>query len=96
VAQYRLGDWKAALVALEKATSLRKQNNSTDWFVLAMAHWQLGDKEQARKWYDQAVRWMDKNKPQDEELRRFRAEAAELLGIPEPPPADGEKKPAKE
>ena len=27
---------------------------------------------------------MEKNKPQDEELKRFRAEAAELLGIPEP------------
>jgi hypothetical protein len=26
---------------------------------------------------------MDKHEPQDEELRRFRAEAAALLGIPE-------------
>ena len=27
---------------------------------------------------------MEKNKPQDEELKRFRAEAAALLGIPQP------------
>ena len=46
-----------------------------------MAHWQLGEKEAARKWYDQAVAWMDKNQPNNEELRRFRAEAAELLGV---------------
>ena len=26
---------------------------------------------------------MEKNKPQDEELKRFRAEAAELLGLKE-------------
>ena len=46
-----------------------------------MAHWQLGDKNQARKWYDQAVAWMDKNQPKDDELRRFRAEAEELLKV---------------
>jgi hypothetical protein len=52
-----------------------------DWFFLAMAHGQLGEKEQAHKWYAKAMQWMDKNKPQDEELRRFRAEASALLGI---------------
>jgi hypothetical protein len=48
-----------------------------------MAHWQLGEKDQARRWYDKAVQWMDQNKPKDEELRRFRAEAEELLGLRE-------------
>jgi hypothetical protein len=46
-----------------------------------MVHWRLGEKEQGRKWYDQAVQWMDKNAPQSAELKRNRAEAAELLGI---------------
>jgi hypothetical protein len=46
-----------------------------------MAHWQLGDKEKARTRFDQAVQWMEKNQPNNEELRRFRAEAAELLNI---------------
>jgi len=53
---------------------------------LAMAHWQRNDKEQARKWYDQAVGWLEKNKEtlkkdklHEEELHRFRAEAAALL-----------------
>ena len=85
VAHYRAGDWKAAVASLEKSMVLGKGGVSFDWFFLAMAHWQRGDKEQARKWYDQAVPWMEKNKPQDEELRRFRAEAATLLGLPTPP-----------
>ena len=81
MAHYRTGDWKAAVKALEKSMELRKGGDSYDWFFLAMAHWQLGAKDKAREWYDRAVRWMDKNQPTDEELRRFRAEAAELLGL---------------
>jgi serine/threonine protein kinase/Flp pilus assembly protein TadD len=84
VAYYRLGDWKGSISALEKSMELRKGGDCFDWFFLAMAHWQLGDKEQARKWYDQAVKWMEKNKTQDEELSRFRAEAAKLMGLPDP------------
>jgi eukaryotic-like serine/threonine-protein kinase len=82
VALYRAGDWKAALAALEKSTDLLKGNQvSFNAFFLAMAHWQLGEKEEARKWYDQAVQWMEKNAPKNEELVRFRAEAEKLLGL---------------
>ena len=48
-----------------------------------MAHWQLGAREESRQWYRQAVAWMEKNQPGDGDLRRFRAEAAELLGVQE-------------
>jgi WD40 repeat protein len=88
VARYRVGDWKAALKALEKAMELRQGGDSADWFFLAMAHWQLGDKDQARRWYDKAVAWMEKHQPKNEELRRFRAEAAELIGLPHGPPTE--------
>jgi serine/threonine protein kinase/Flp pilus assembly protein TadD len=81
VAQYREGDWKAAVEALEKAMQFRNRGDGTDWFFLAMARWQLGDKDKARTWYDKAVQWMDKNKPKDPDLLRFRAEATELLKI---------------
>jgi serine/threonine protein kinase/Flp pilus assembly protein TadD len=80
VAQYRNGDWKAAVEALMKSVQLRKGGDSFDFFFLAMAHWQLGEKDKARAWYDRAVAWMDKNRPEDRELKRFRAEAAALLG----------------
>jgi len=81
VAHYRAGAWKAALAALEKSVELRQGGDSFDWFFLAMCHEKLGDKEKARQWYDKAVEWMDKNWPQNDDLRRFRTEAAELLKI---------------
>jgi serine/threonine protein kinase len=82
VAHYRAGDWKSSLSALKKSIELGQEVAAYDWFFLAMAHWQLGDETQARKWYEQAVRWMDKNRPQDDDLRRFRAEAQALLRSP--------------
>jgi tetratricopeptide (TPR) repeat protein len=81
VAEYRMGHWKAAVAALKKSIELRKEGDSFDWFFLAMAHWQLREKDTAREWYDRAAEWMEKNQPTNEELIRFRAEAAGLLGI---------------
>ena len=70
VAQYRNGDWKAAIAALEKSTRIPSGNEVLDGYFLAMAHWQLGDKALAGKYYDQAVAWANKNRPNDEDLRR--------------------------
>jgi tetratricopeptide (TPR) repeat protein len=81
VAHYRAGEWKAALAALEKSMELHKGGDSSDWFFVAMSHAKLGDKEKARQWYERATRGMDKNQPTAEELRRFRSEAAEVLGV---------------
>jgi tetratricopeptide (TPR) repeat protein len=86
-AHYRVGEWKAAALALERAMELRKGGGSFDWFFLGMARWQLGEKDEARRWYDRAAAWADKHAPRDEELRRFQAEAAALLKV-----ADGAKK----
>jgi eukaryotic-like serine/threonine-protein kinase len=90
VAYYRAGDWKAAIEALNKSMDLSKGGDAFDFFFLAMAHWQQGDKDEAQKWHEKAVQWMQKNeealkkdKMHDEELRRFRAEAEELLGVKE-------------
>ena len=81
VAQYRAGSRKAASEALNKSMALEKGGNSFDWFFLAMAHWHLGERDQAREWYRQAIGWMKKNQANNEELRRFRAEAEALLEI---------------
>src|SRR5213078_258754 len=83
-ARYRAGAWKDSIEAMHKSIELDdspKGGESAQWFFLAMAHWRLGEKDKAREWYDQAARWLDKNEPQNVELRRFRAEAADLLGI---------------
>ena len=63
---------------------LRQGGESADWFFLAMAEWQMGDKDAARVWYDKAVNWMDTKQSDNEELLRFRAEAADLLGLAQP------------
>src|SRR5262249_28507951 len=81
VAQFRAGDWNAAIYDLEKSMERGKGGDSFDWFFLAMTHWQRGEKKQARNWYDKGVEWMEKKAPQNEELRRFRAEATELLQL---------------
>jgi tetratricopeptide (TPR) repeat protein len=80
-AQYRAGNWQAAVAALEKSMRLHGGGDSYDWFFLAMAYWQLGEKEKARQWFDRAVQWRDKNMPRGKELGRFRAEATELLKV---------------
>jgi eukaryotic-like serine/threonine-protein kinase len=80
--RYRTGAWKDSIAALEKSIELREDGgDSFQWFFLAMAHWQVGNKEQARKWYDRAVDWADRIRPADAQLLHFRAEAAELLGM---------------
>ncbi len=91
VAQYRAGNWLKAIEALSKSEQLEPGSaTSFNAFFLAMAHGQNGNKEEARKWHDQAVEWMEKNDPQNDELRRFRAEAEELLGIPNDEKSCGE------
>jgi tetratricopeptide (TPR) repeat protein len=85
VVRYRVRHWNPAIEALEKSMQLNKGGDAFDWFFLAMAHWQLGHKEEARKWYDQAIEWVDTNQPKNDDLRRFRAEAAELLKIEDKP-----------
>jgi tetratricopeptide (TPR) repeat protein len=83
VAQYQAGNWIEAVAALRKSIELSKGANSYQSFYLAMAHEQLGNKEQAREWYARAVEWMEDNRPDDDELLRFRAEASQLFGTTE-------------
>ena len=81
VAHFRAGDWNEAASAFEKSMELRQGGDARDWFFLAMIHWRLDHQAEARKWYGRAVAWMQKNHPQDADLDRFQAEAAELLKV---------------
>jgi tetratricopeptide (TPR) repeat protein len=83
LALYRNGEWQGVIEALQKANQI--EENGEHFFFLAMAHWQLGDKEKADQYFHKAVAWMDKNDPKDEDLRRHRTEAASLLGIKDEP-----------
>jgi tetratricopeptide (TPR) repeat protein len=84
VAYYSNGEFPAAVAELEKSMSMDAGGTSFDWFFLAMAHSRMGDRGKARAWFDRAVEWMDKHKPHDTELRRFRAEAHAMLTNPRP------------
>jgi hypothetical protein len=88
----QLGNWEEAVRGFEKSMSLGSGGDSYVWFLLAEAHWQLGEepgaspedrtrhKTEARHWYDKAVEWMEENKPQDEVLRRYRTSAEKVIG----------------
>jgi serine/threonine protein kinase len=84
VAHCRMGHWKEALAAIEKSRQLEGKSDppsSFDRFFESMAYSGLGDKENARRCYDEGVRWMEQYLPDHADLRRFRAEAARMLGL---------------
>ncbi len=97
MALYRAGRFAQAIERLHEAMQAQaKGGDAWAHFFLAMAHQQRGRKDEARQWYDKAVEWveknqptLEKNKPNQAELRRFRAEAAQLLGLDEPASAPG-------
>jgi WD40 repeat protein/serine/threonine protein kinase/Tfp pilus assembly protein PilF len=84
LAEYRLEHWTDSLAASDRSMALRNGGNAWDWFLVAMARWQKGDKDEARKWFDKAVAWTKAYDSNRLELRLFWAEAAELLGQPGP------------
>jgi serine/threonine-protein kinase len=74
-AHLRAGNPKDAIAALEKSTQLHDGGDSRDFFLLAMAHQQLGDTDQAQTWCQQGIDWMASNRPDDPALQRLRSEA---------------------
>jgi tetratricopeptide (TPR) repeat protein len=89
-AQYRAGDWRTAIETLKKSEELRPGRSTMciNALFLAMAYWQLGERDTSLQWYGKAVEWMDKQQTEDTQLHRIRAEAEELLQTDnEPPPA---------
>ncbi|MCH7872892.1 MAG: tetratricopeptide repeat protein [Planctomycetes bacterium] len=79
VTLYRSGNNADAIETLTKANALKDGGDAYNFFVLAMAHEKLGDSDTAREWFDRGVTWMTENKPDNEELHRFHAEAAAVL-----------------
>jgi serine/threonine protein kinase/Flp pilus assembly protein TadD len=79
VVHYRKGEWHQAVTALHKSMELQGGGDASDWFFLAMAHARLGDRAEARRWFDRGVRWLTEHPPGDAELVRFRAEAETCL-----------------
>src|SRR5439155_23216476 len=53
IAYYRAGHWQDSIHVLERETTEVRRANVLPFLFLAMAHWQNGDKDQARKIYDE-------------------------------------------
>jgi tetratricopeptide (TPR) repeat protein len=97
--QYRAGNWKASIEALEKSSKLQNGGDCCQWIVMSLAHGKLANqkelpekeraqhKAEARRWYDEAVKqtntWGAGGNSIVQATRAFRAEAAELLGVKE-------------
>jgi eukaryotic-like serine/threonine-protein kinase len=85
VAHYRDGNWSAAINALNKSIELSKGGTAADWFFLACIDHQRGKTEEARRWYDRAVTWVQRNPLPDQvqaaELEGFRDETALAIGV---------------
>jgi serine/threonine protein kinase/WD40 repeat protein/tetratricopeptide (TPR) repeat protein len=87
VAHYRLGEWEAAVRALEQSERLEPGKLfGVNGFFLALCYHRLGDPVKARDYYDRAVRWYQANEAelqaeQRQELDAFRAEAAARLKV---------------
>jgi WD40 repeat protein len=103
-AHYRAGDYKAAIAEHLKAEESGDQRGVFfgRYFVLAMAHWRLGEKDKARQWFNRALEWKRENRAKldaDASIRletdHFHTEAASLLGMPVPPPLDGRMFPSE-
>jgi WD40 repeat protein len=79
----KLGRWDKALPLLSEAATVQDDDTRFCrwWFPLAIAHWQTGEKDKARQWYDRAAKWMVKHQPGDAWLCRLRSEATAQLGI---------------
>jgi serine/threonine-protein kinase len=86
LAEYRAGHWNESIAAAEQSIALSNGGGVSDWFFLAMAHWQKGEKDTARTWFDKAVARVNRSPLKNREHLQFWKEAAELLGRPGPEP----------
>jgi tetratricopeptide (TPR) repeat protein len=81
LAEYRNGDWAAALKALEKGLELRGNDGYVyDWTLLTLIHARRGDMEEAREWFAKVQPQFEKGEMADTPRVLF-DEAAALMGF---------------
>lgn len=81
VANFRAGRWKEAVESLEKANRMKSGGDLEHRMFLAMAYWQLDQRQTVSELYTQGAVWMEANHRQDELWNRIRDEAERMLGL---------------
>ena len=84
VAHFRAGELDEASQAFAESMALREGGDSFDWYFLAQIEVIRNHPVEARALYDKAIAWAADHRQGDAELHRFRAEAAQRLGLPKP------------
>ena len=82
IARLRAGDAEGALAAAQQAMVLGKGGLPQDWLALSLAYCALGDRDQARLWYELADSTFVLYGFGGEDLRYLHGEAARALGLP--------------
>jgi tetratricopeptide (TPR) repeat protein len=111
LAHYRAAQFDASIQKLHKSIDGNWNANAANWLVLAMAHQRLGNADEARKWFDKAVAWIENTgleAPGDSvgalrSLHRhdslacmvLRREAEALLGLQPQPAPDSQEAPGE-
>jgi tetratricopeptide (TPR) repeat protein len=84
IAQLGAGDPEGALESAEKAMVLGQGGATQDWLALSLAHQALGDRDEARLWFELADSAFEVTPPKAQDLRYLHTEAARGLGLPTP------------
>ena len=76
-------DPKRPLAWYKQGKIFGSSGDTWQWFLLAMAQWRIGNKADAGKYYDQAIRLMEQHKLRDDGILHLGAEASARLGAGE-------------
>ncbi|HWE83725.1 MAG TPA: serine/threonine-protein kinase [Terracidiphilus sp.] len=85
LAEYRNGHWDEAISVLNKAVEMDKGADPSDFFFLAMSHWQRGEKADAGNFFEKGLQGAKKEQGSLVDCKVFWAEAAKLMGKSGPP-----------
>jgi serine/threonine protein kinase/regulator of sirC expression with transglutaminase-like and TPR domain len=83
VSLQQVADFYRRLAADHPGQPYLPQAAAKRYLELAVAHHKLNHMQEARKWYNRAVEWMNKHSLQGDELRRLRTDTAKQLGVPQ-------------
>lgn len=81
VSLFRAEQWQESSEALQKSIELG-EDGPYNWLFVAMANWQLEQKDKAKEWYDKSLAWKAGHAvdlQEDTELQGFFGEAAALI-----------------